>query len=56
VAKKKLSTFCNTSTTEVENVDKPRKRKKKQFFDSSNNNNEDTARDIELSKSKSRNM
>ena len=49
VAKKKLTTFCITSTTEVENVDKSRKRKKKQFFDSSNKNTEYT-RDIELSK------
>lgn len=37
-SKKKISLFCNTSTTEIEENEKPRKRKKKQFFDSPSNN------------------
>jgi len=32
-SKKKISLFCNTSTTEIEDDEKPRKRKKKLFFD-----------------------
>lgn len=31
-SKKKISLFCNTSTTEIEDDEKPRKRKKKTFF------------------------
>lgn len=37
-SKKKISLFCNTSSTEIEENEKPRKRKKKQFFDSPSNN------------------
>lgn len=47
-SKKKISLFCNTSTTEIEDDEKPIKRKKKQFFDSPSNNQSNKSKKLTM--------